>query len=110
MNRVAELNRVGIMVGAGEEGHLDNDRFIGGTPYNKNGILLRSDSYNPLYRYGKRYTKYKKSFNLFIYTDSPDAAAVEKFLDNVKEKTLRQPDVNKAQTQFFWLDVSYEEK
>lgn len=109
MNRVAELNRVGIMVGAGAEGHLDNDRYIGGTPYQQNGLMYQANSYKPLYRYGKRYTKYKKSFNLFVYTDSPDAAGVEKFLDSVKSK-IKQPEVNRSQTEFFWLDANYEEK
>ena len=84
MKQYAEHDRVGICHALRRD-DMYVRTFSGGYPYFKNGLLLRSSSVEPIYSYGKNYTKGKQKFALFVWTTENSQEAIEdKFKKLVK--------------------------
>ena len=59
------------------------------------GVIVEPTSETPIIAYAKNYTKGKKDFSLFLYSDSKDAKAIEKFMDKAI-KDVKVADVSEA--------------
>lgn len=59
------------------------------------GVVSEASIEKPIYAYAKNYTKGKKDFSLFMYSDSSNSKAVEKFFD-ASVKNVKTTDVSEA--------------
>lgn len=91
MKQYAEHDKIGICHALRSDG-MQTRVFSGGYPYINNGTVVRSDSANPIYSYGKNYEKNGNKFALFIWTTEKDESIIEdlfnKTLDEITDKKI----------------------
>lgn len=90
MKQYAEHDKIGICHALrGDDMYIRV--FSGGYPYVQGDVLLRSNSSNPVYSYGKNYEKNGHKFALFIWTTEKDMSVIEdRFEEAVNEVTDEQ--------------------
>ena len=88
MKKYAEANKPAIYRKLRSQGTLVR-KYIGGYPYSRGGLLMRSSVTEPIYSYGKNFKKFGKEFSLFIWTNEADQAKVEKHFDKVVKQLDR---------------------
>lgn len=97
MKQYAEHDRVGICHSLRED-EMYVRVFSGGYPYLKNGLIVRSNSIDPIYSYGKNYIKNDKKFALFVWTTEKNVAKIEELfnqtLDSVTKTQINQISSN----------------
>lgn len=59
------------------------------------GTISVATPEKPIYAYAKGYTKGKKDFCLFLYSDSKNKKAIEKFMDKAL-KSVKVADISEA--------------
>lgn len=60
-----------------------------------NGVIETPTPDRPVFAYAKNYTKGKKDFSLFLYSDSNDEKSIEEFMDKAI-KDVKVADVSEA--------------
>lgn len=88
MRNYAELNRPGIYRRLRAKEVLA--KRYNSLPYKWRGVLLRASKDRPIYSYGKNFTKFKKEFSLFIWTQEGDQEKIEAHFDKVVKGLKRE--------------------
>jgi hypothetical protein len=79
--------------------------FSGGYPYIRDGIIVRSNSLQPIYSYGKNYAKNGIKFAFFVWTTNSDKTSVENMFDSlVKTVDKKQLEQVSSDGSFAYLD------
>ena len=81
--------------------------------YSSNGVIRVASPSTPLHRYVKAYERFKVRFSVFLFSESDDRDAVEKFMDSIA-KGVKKEDVNEAflkstESSFKYLDKYFKE-
>lgn len=85
MKQYAEHDRVGLCHPLrGDQMYVRV--FSGGYPYLRNGAIVRSDSINPIYSYGKNFEKNDKKFAMFVWTTNNDQSAIDTLFNSLLDK------------------------
>ena len=103
--RAPILDMVYIMDGASTSNvdELESSKYYNYKYVTQSNWVEYSTIEQPIYRYGKRLTKFNMDFNLFTYTLDIDKKSVESTFEKIK-KNLKREDVLKAKETFFALD------
>lgn len=111
LDRRPILDKIYLMEGADtSNGELETAVRYGGFAYQtQDGFIGEATREAPIYRYGKKYTKFKLTVNIFTHSLDPDPKAVEKTLDTVASK-LKRADILETTKGFYGIDVYHEQK
>lgn len=85
MKQYAEHNKVGICHSLKKD-DMYVRVFSGGYPYMKEGIIVRSNSVEPIYSYGKNYEKNNIKFAFFVWTTNSNQSEIEDLFESLLPK------------------------
>lgn len=105
------INKIYIMSGSAQsDGNLETATRTYGFIYaEKNGFLNEATRFDPVYRYGKKFTKFKLDFNIFTHTKDEDTKAVEGTFDAIV-KNIKRADILEAINGFYGLEIYHGEE
>lgn len=100
------IEKIYVMTGAEQSnGELETAIRTRGLVYaDKSGFLNEATMETPVYRYGKKYTKFKLDFNVFTHSRDSNGKAVEETLDTIAG-SLNRADILETRNGFYGLDI-----